>query len=157
MTTRWNRPLTSALLVAALTILPAPARAAVLINGYMPADATAFDPCTNEFVDLTGTAHVVGSLTVNNNQAHLSAHVNFNIEGIGESSGLEYDANADALAEENVEADNSNIGEATLIARAVIIGPGSLPNAFAEVVSHITVTPDGTITSFVVDVRMSCH
>jgi hypothetical protein len=123
----------------------------------MPIDATSFDPCTNEVVDLIGTAHVEGSLTVNNNQMHLSAHVNYNIEGIGETSGAEYDSNADALAEESVEIDNFNIGEATLIARAVIIGPGSLPNAFADVVSHITVTPDGTITSFIVDVRMSCH
>jgi hypothetical protein len=156
MTTRWSRALTSTLLVT-LTILPAPARAAVSINGDMPFDATSFDPCTNEVVDLIGTAHVVGSLTLNNNQMHLSAHVNYNIEGIGETSGAEYDSNADALAQENVEADNFNIGEATLIARAVIIGPGSLPNAFADVVSHITVTPDGTITSFIVDVRMSCH
>jgi hypothetical protein len=99
----------------------------------------------------------MGSLTVNNNQVHLSVHVNYNIEGIGETSGAEYDSNADALAEESVEADNFNIGEATLIARAVIIGPGSLPNAFAEVVSHITVLPDGTITSFFSAVRMSCH
>jgi len=129
----------------------------VLISGDMPIDVTSFDPCTNEVVDLTGIAHVVGSLTANNNQVHLSAHVNYNIEGTGETSGLEYDSNANALAEESVEVDNFNIGEATLIARAVILGPGSLPNAFADVVSHITVTPDGTITSFVVNVRMSCH
>jgi hypothetical protein len=157
MTTRWSGALTAALLVAALTILPVPARAAVFINAYMPVDATSFDPCTNEVVDLTGTAHVQGSLTVNGNRIHLSAHVNYNIEGIGETSGLEYDSNADALAEESVETDNVNVGEATLIARVVIIGPGSLPNAFAEIVSHITVLPDGTITSFPVHVVMRCH
>ena len=157
MTTRWSRALTSALVVAALTIVPAPARAAVLIKGDMPIDATSFDPCTNEVVDLIGTAHVVGSLTVNGNEVHLTAQVNYNIEGIGETSGLEYDSNADALAEETMEADNFNVGEATLIAHVVIIGPGSLPNALAEIDSHITVLPDGTITSFPVHVLMSCH
>jgi hypothetical protein len=65
-------------------------------------------------------------------------------------------SNANGMADEKVEVDNLNIGEA-IIARAVIIGPGSLANAFADVVGHITVNADGTVTSLITDVRMTCH
>jgi hypothetical protein len=148
---------TPVVLVAALMMLGRPAKADELINTDMPVDTVSFDPCTNEDVSLTGIAHVSGSLTVNNNQYHLHAHVNYNIDGIGLTSGVSYESNADGMEDENVEVDNLDLGEASIIARAVIIGPGSLPNAFADVVGHITVNPDGTVTSLVTDVRMSCH
>jgi len=78
------------------------------------------------------------------------------IEGVGLTSGVTYTSNANGLAQENVEADNDLIGESTVVARAIVIGPGALPNAFALALGHITVTPDGTVTAFFDDIRMSC-
>jgi hypothetical protein len=146
-----------AVLIGTVTILGRPTAAAEFINAIVPVEAVSFDPCTNEDVALSGTAHISGSLTVNANQSHISAHVNYNIDGIGLTSGDSYHSNANGMAGQNVEADNPFLGEATLIARAMIIGPGSLPNAFADVVGHLTVTPDGTLTAVVDEVRFSCH
>jgi hypothetical protein len=155
--TSYRQVATRVVLLTARMMLGRAAKANEIINTDMPVDTVSFDPCTNEDVHLTGTAHLSGSLTVNNNQYHLDAHVNYNIDGIGLTSGVSYESNADGMEDENVEVDDLNLGEATIIARAVIIGPGSVPNASADVVGHITVTPDGTVTSLVTDVRMACH
>jgi hypothetical protein len=153
-----QRQLTLGLFVGALILVHGQsAKGAVYINTDMPIEAVSFDPCTNEDVALAGIAHLVGTLTLNNNLFNLTAHVNYNIDGVGLTSGDTYESNANGLAGQNVELDNTSLGEATITLRATIIGPGSLPNASADVVGHLTVTPDGTLTAVVDQVRMSCH
>jgi hypothetical protein len=96
-----------------------------------------------------------GSLTITDSTFHLSAHVNFHIDGTGLSSGASYSSNATGYAGENVELDNMNIGEATIIVNTLIIGQGTASTA--DVVAHITVTPNGNVTAFFTDLHMTCN
>ncbi len=150
---------TSILSFATLLLLAAPARPAELINMDVPVDDIVYDPCTDELVELSGTAHVSGSLTVNGNTYHLNAHVNYHITGIGLTSGASYSSNSIGKEAENVELNNMNVGEATVILRTSINGQGSLENVDAQVLLHVTVTPDGTMTAFVEKINAvgTCH
>jgi hypothetical protein len=145
------------LLLATLLIVGRPLMAAESVNMRMPIDMTSFDPCSNENVDLTGSAHLSGSLTMNGNTFHLSAHVNYHVEGTGELSGASYSSNATGYEGENVELDNMLIGEATIVLHTVLIGQGDVPNANADAVAHITVDANGNMTAVIDDVRLTCN
>ena len=146
-----------ALVLTWLLILGMPVGAAKVVNEVVPIDDIVFNPCTNEDVHIVGEAHTVGTLTENDNTHHLSAHVNFNVEGVGLTSGESYRATATGMASENVTSENNEIGEASVILRTIFIGNGSLPNANEFAHAHITVTPNGDTTStFVID-RLTCN
>ena len=99
-----------------------------------------------------------GQLLDNGNTVHLNAHVNYHIDGTGLSSGASYTSNAIGKASENFDLDNPAIGEATLIAHALIVGQGNVPNADADIHLHITVNANGTTTAFVPEIRLvTCH
>jgi len=148
---------TPALILAGLLILGMRVTAAVVVNEVILIDEITFNPCTNEDVHITGTAHTLGTLTENGNRLHVDAHVNYNVEGIGLTSGDRYTSNATGKASENVLADNDEIGEATVILRASLIGQGNVPNATELAHAHITVTPNGDVTSTFVRDRLTCQ
>jgi len=146
-----------AVLLAWLLVLGMPAGAAKVINEVVPVDDIVFNECTGEDVLITGFAHTVGTLTENDNTHHISAHVNFNIEGIGLTSGDTYRATATALAQENVTIEDNGIGEATVILRTRLIGKGAVPDANAFAIGHITVTPNGDTTADFILERATCQ
>jgi hypothetical protein len=148
---------TPALLLAVLLILGMPAMAAVVVNEDVPIDDVVFNPCTNEDVHITGTAHTVGTLTENGNRSNLSVHVNYRVEGVGLTSGDSYSSNAIGMANENVEFDNDEIGQATVVLHARLIGPGNLPDADELAFAHITVNPSGEATVEIVQDRLTCR
>jgi hypothetical protein len=63
---------------------------AVEQSARFPIGDTIYDPCTGEIVDLTGTAHIVFTLTVNDNRGSLMFHSNSIESGIGETTGASY-------------------------------------------------------------------
>jgi hypothetical protein len=96
-------------------------------------------------------------LTENANTLHVNAHVNYNVDGIGLSRGARYSSNASGKASENVTLDNNDIGEATVMFRALLIGHGGVANVSEFVQAHITVNPAGETTSFILNHRLTCH
>src|SRR5258708_36195741 len=86
-------------------ILALPLLAANLINIDIPVSETVFDPCSNESVNLNGSAHLVGNGTLNNNTLHIIAQVDAHLVGTGATSGATYTLDATAHAEVNVDID----------------------------------------------------
>ena len=147
----------SLLRTAGLLVLPL--MAANLINMDIPVTESVFDPCSNEVVDLLGSAHLVGDGTVNNNTVHVIAQVSEQLTGTGEASGASYRVNATAHAEFNIDVDPvTNTGEETFpLATEQLIGQGNVPNANVQLFIHVTVNADGTLTASIDHIRASCH
>ena len=64
-------------------VLTLPLMAANLININVPVSETLFDPCSNECVNLSGSAHMVGNGTLSNNTVHIVAQVDEHLVGTG--------------------------------------------------------------------------
>lgn len=121
-------------IVCLMTTLSTPnARAEVLLNERMPVSVTFFDECTGEDVQITGEAHLMGSITTTKDgRMRRHAHVNLHGTGVGLTSGNEYVIN-----------DNFKIREVTDpadcafkyedVERIRLISKGSLPNQMAVI------------------------
>ena len=112
-------------------VLALPLLAANLINTDISVSETLFDPCSNEDVNLNGSAHLVGNGTLNNNTIHLIAQVEEHLVGTGVTSGATYTLDATAHAELNIDLDPVTLtGDVTLpLAMTQLIGHGGVPNA----------------------------
>ena len=140
-------------------VMVLPLMAANLINTDMPISTTLFDPCSNEDINLDGSAHLVGNGTLNNNTVHIIAQVNEHLVGTGVSSGATYRLNTTAHAELNIDLDPiTNTGEETLpLATLQLIGQGGVPNANVQLLVHFTVNANGIVTANVVHMRGACN
>jgi hypothetical protein len=140
-------------------VLIFPLMAANLINTDMPISETLFDPCSNEDVNLNGSAHLVGNGTLNNNTVHVIAQVDEHLVGTGVSSGATYRLNATAHAELNIDIDPvTNTGEETIpLAMTQLIGHGGVPNANVQLLVHFTVDANGNVTANVTHIRAACN
>jgi len=112
-------------------VTPMPVHAEVQLNERMPVSGTFFDECTGEDIQITGEAHLMGSITTTKDgRMRRHAHVNLHGTAVGLTSGNEYVIN-----------DNFKIREVTDpaecgfkyqdVERIRLISKGSLPNQMA--------------------------
>jgi hypothetical protein len=79
--------------------------------------------------------------------------------GTGATSGATYTLDATAHAELNIDLDPvTNTGEETLpLAMTQLIGHGGVPNANVQLLIHVTVNADGTVTANFVHIHAACN
>lgn len=65
------------------------------INGRYSKNFTVYNECTGEWIDLTGEIHVQGQIIVDGaGITHATGHLNAQLKGEGETSGVQYIGNA---------------------------------------------------------------
>ena len=73
------------------SINPSAVKAEVLLNERIPVSTTFFDECTGEEIQITGEAHLQGSITTTKDgRMRRNAHVNLHGTAVGLTSGNEY-------------------------------------------------------------------
>ncbi len=116
------------------------------------------DPCTNELVDYSGTIELTQvSWTDANGGVHLRTSASqLNVDGVGETSQLDYHL----LANGN-QVENTGPGglpwETTSVFRFAINGEGAAPNAHMLTMFHQTVNADGSTTAEIDQNTVKCN
>jgi len=123
----------------------------VRTNTDVPVDEQVFVPCANndtgDTIQLSGTAHEVFDVTVDNTGGfHL--HENSNgqdITGVSLTTGAEYHAGGGDVSTLNV---NGKVGfEQEFSNTFTLIGEGTAANLILHFDGFLTVNPDGTVTA----------
>jgi hypothetical protein len=138
------------------SITPAPVKAEVLLNERIPVSTTFLDECTGEEIQITGEAHLMGSITTSKDGTmRRHAHINLHGTGVGLTSGNEYVIN-----------DNFKIREVTDpaecgfkyqdVERIRLISKGSLPNQMAIIGLKLSQNSDCQFESEIT-AETDCH
>ncbi len=136
------------LLVAAFLSVPVLAWAGggnvVHTKQDVPFSGTVQNPCNGENVTFSGTEHDDSHVVMDKaGGAHVQLHINLqDVSGVGDQGN-----NYQIPLTENIE-QNVTVGqETTAEAHLGIISQGSAPNFEERILIHMTVNPDGTVTS----------
>jgi hypothetical protein len=126
--------------------------AAVVQNDKFDVATFAFNDCTGEAVAVNVTFHFVTAVTADAAGGfHLKQHVN--VQGSGTSAtGTQYVVSE----EDNFELNGSYGVEETEVLHFTLVSKGSAPNEVAQLTFHITVTPNGDVTSYHDNVSIKC-
>jgi hypothetical protein len=132
-----------AAVLAALAAVIAPAQAAdgVTVSSF-PISFSFFNPCTNENVDVSGTALVVIDTTPDNHG--LEGHsVNIAVKGIGQTTGMKYVAVFANTITGNTSDNGASTETTTTYERLVTPGPGN--DLLFAIVFHETFNANGDL------------
>jgi hypothetical protein len=147
-------------LIVVLTILTAPANAAVEVNDTTEINLAVFIPCAaggaGEVVDLSGPLHTLISFTINGN--NISGYFHFQPQGIsgtGETTGAKYQATG--VTQESFKASLQN-GQFnfTFVNNFRIIGQGPGNNYLVHETLHLTINADSTVTVYHDNFSVDC-
>lgn len=129
--------------LAALVALAAPAQAAdgVTVSRF-PVGFSFFNPCTNENVDVSGTALTVIDTTPDDHG--LTGHsVDIALKGVGQTTGAQY-VSVGTNTVTDIESDNGALVETTTTqSRLVTPGPGN--DLLFAIVFHETINANGDV------------
>lgn len=144
--------------VAAILALatPPPARAEVLLNQSIDSTYIADNPCVGEPIALSGSAHVLATLTVDQSGGqHYHVHVNYqDVRAIGLITGTTYVATGAENGAINV---TSGAANATVAGQARFIAPGGHNDFYVHLTLHMTINANGDVTVFFDDLRFGCN
>lgn len=146
-------------LFSILSFAPETKSAAVPFNDQQSFDisTTLFNPCTGELIDFEGQGHISVHGVMNNNKFSFHSHFNTQgIHGVGQTSGLTYTGN---------EADNYSVNGSLTNPTLVItetqsfkmITAGGGNNFVVKALFHVTVTPNGDVTTLVDNFSIECQ
>jgi len=143
---RWRRLcwLAPVLAVAFTLLLALPAYAETITNTREPFSGSFTNPCNGAVVTLSGEFHDVFHVTLDGNGGfHSFFHESVHATGV-DDQGNQYEINR----AENESQHGLVGGEETVTQIVPIITKGSAPNFIMKDNLHVTVNPDGTVTSF---------
>jgi hypothetical protein len=127
--------------------------ATVKSSGSFP--FTFFNPCTEEIVsgvvDVTTTVHVSSDA---HGGFHFHVHEVFRGRAVGETSGIQYVG--PQTDHETVNDSSSGAMVDTLTLNFRFVSRGGADDILIHALQHITVTPDGTVTSEFLNVTNTC-
>lgn len=117
-------------------------------------DAVAYSYCNDEFIPLTGTIHEVFSFTETAGGVfkmvwRINIHAVATHPATGESMVVNF-------ADTFVFPDLDSFFEGTDQSTGVLVTKGSSPNEVVRYRYHLTITPDGTVTSSFEDFTITC-
>ena len=147
----------AALLALALVIVPTTSSAAVVQNIRVPLDVTFPNPCTADTMHFTGTIHLLAAET-SDGSGGFHIHFDNNVSGVtavGSPSGTVYHGVGGGWFELNARDPYPFV--ATSTSTFGLVSVGSAPNFFEQTTFHITVNANGTITSDVAKVSITCR
>jgi hypothetical protein len=134
------------------------AQAAVSSNGSVPLATSAFVPCANggagEVVNLTGSLHILATLTLDS-AGGFHGTLLFNpqdVSGVGSLSGAGYRGTGATLS-----TFSGKVGAVSTLANNFrIIGAGGAPNLQVHENVAVVVNANGTVTTSVDHVSVTC-
>jgi hypothetical protein len=132
------------------------ARADVVTNETLPVDVIVLVPCTGHLVELTGSLHVVLSVTTNGN--HVSGTILLQPQGISGTdltTGARYRGTGETLTTFGGTFTNGEAQE-TFVNNFKIVGKGSAPNYVVHENTHVTIDAGGTTTATLDNLSISC-
>jgi len=141
------------LAMAALLLIAVTVMAAILINMDIPVSGAVINPCNGETVTFSGVDHFTARVVVDGAGGfHLTTHDNIHVTATGDQ-GNSYEGNQEDTSEVN-----GRVGiEETFVLTFSEISKGSAPNFEVHMLEHVTVNPNGTITSFVDHITANCR
>ncbi len=149
------KSLLSALIILPVLLFVAPTCAEVIENSvHLPISMTVL-PCSGETIELTGSLHIVNSITENDNSYHvLSLSQLQGMSGEGATTG-KYRASG-------VTKDETNINGVfpmnySLVNDFRLVGQGPENNFGVHIVTHVTINAAGDVTADVSNVQVECR
>jgi hypothetical protein len=127
---------------------------AVVTNDHFEMVSFNFNYCTGGSVTFQMKWHELFSLTFDNaGGVHFKQHFNLQGQGTDPVTGVTYVSNDVGNFESN-----SKVGEEdTYTEHYNLIAKGKVPNAYLLIDFHITITPNGDVTSFHDNFRIVCQ
>ena len=131
----------------------------VTTNEQIPIALVAFVPCANdgagELVQLTGTLHVLTHVTIDDQGGlHVKQHFQpQGVSGVGLTTGDKYQGTGVTQDQFNATAGL----EQTSINNFRIIGQGPDNNLLVHATFHVTITPNGDVTTIVDNFSVECR
>ena len=153
------KPATRAvLLIAAALVMTVPVFSEVTTNQNVPIDSYIDNPCLGEAVHLTGELHIVFSMTINNNSAHVRSHFQpAGVSGEGQTTGAKYQGTGITRQDQNIPVEGDPFPMSlTFVNNFRIVGQGSASNYLVHQNVHITVNADGAVTAEVDNNSVEC-
>jgi hypothetical protein len=131
------------------------AQAAVQFNQVVPLNVTEFNPCTGQPIAFSGTIHLLMGETASSNGGFHTFFMDnvSNVTGIS-ADGTIYSGVGGDWAELNAVPPFPSATTATDVFG--LISHGSTANFKVIATFHLTVNADGTVTSTVTDLRITC-
>jgi len=151
---RINRSLVVySLAMAALLLIAVTVMAAIVVNVAIPFSGATLNPCNGETLTFSGVLHVTVTVTLDGNGGfHLTQHDALHFTATGDQ-GNSYEGGQ----EDNNEV-NGRVGvEQTFVLRFIAISKGSAPNLEVNVLEHMTVNPNGSVTVIVDHITANCR
>ena len=141
------------LAMAALLLIAVTVMAAILINMDIPVSGAVINPCNGETVTFSGVDHFTARVVFDGAGGfHLTTHDNIHVTATGDQ-GNSFEGNQEDTSEVN-----GRVGiEETFVLTFSEISKGSAPNFEVHMLEHVTVNPNGTITSFVDHITANCR
>jgi hypothetical protein len=132
---------------------PATPSAAVISNDHFEALTFAPNNCNGDVIMMQAKWHIISAATFDGaGGAHLKFHINVQGQGTEPVSGTIYVANETINDELNL-----SFGvEETSPVHYNLIAKGTAPNQVLEADFHITITPNGDVTSYHNNFRIMC-
>lgn len=128
--------------------------AALVANQRTTVDTVVFDQCTGEDIALSGTAHVVFSITQGAGSGfHLQFHLNEVLSGTGLTTSRQYQSIRVSAFTLNM---NGLPFEQTSAGSSRLLGQGSGGDIMSYFLQHITVDALGNLRVFNTDLRFEC-
>jgi hypothetical protein len=151
-----RRLLPALLLAAALCLVPVTSSAAVVQNVQVPINITVFNPCTGDLIAVSGSIHLLATMTQEQGGFHISFMDNVSqVTGTGSVTGVAYHGVGGDWFTANVRPPFPVEFTATDVFGLISQGPS--PNLVVTDTFHITVNADGTMTANVSRFSLSCN
>jgi hypothetical protein len=149
--------LAAALASPGLGVVSGVAHAATISNVSAPFSGFLPNPCNGETVAYSGSIHTLVLQTVDGSGGlHVDSRLNTQgVSGTGLLTGAKYQAN-DTLANSFNGTSGGTI-DITVPMNFEFIAQGQVPNFYLKTLTHITLNPDGTVTTFVSDFEAHCQ
>jgi hypothetical protein len=136
--------------------LPAARRSsdAVLLNEKFQLEQANFNYCDGSLIAMEMNWQEVFAITFDAaGRGHFKEHINLQGQGSDAATGVNYVANDVGNEEDNFVP----YYESTYVEHYNLIAKGNAPNADLYVTSHVTITPDGSVSSYHSDFRVRCQ
>ena len=146
--------LSAALLLAACDTPTAPRTPAtaetlsaqVIRNVHFESQAFAINDCNGDFIQVDAKFHILTAVTFDAAGGyHVTLHDNISGKGTNLATGAEYVISQE---DNNQYTVGNGADEQSIFVHFNMIGKGAVPNEVLQANFHITITPDGDVSSF---------
>jgi len=132
------------------------------VNEFQPffPPAPLFVPCAaggaGEFLELSGSLHILGHFTINDNHTLFKGHFQpQGITGVGTATGDTYHLTGVSQGLNSAQSDGATF-ELTVIDNANFVGPGTDNNVLVHTISHFTFNNNGELSSSRLNSTVEC-